>query len=62
MSLVGDVVDDDVQNVHEQKNAPLLTRGAYGIEKIRQAVSQYGVFGTIVESRYDNSHHIKYCP
>jgi len=51
ISLVDDISGDDLQNTHEQKNAPLLTRGAYRIEKIRQAVSQYGVFGTIVESR-----------
>ena len=58
--MVGDIAGLDVQDVHEQKNAPLLTRGAYRIEKIRQAVSQYGVFGTIVESRCGNSHHIEY--
>ncbi|KAI0282338.1 hypothetical protein BGY98DRAFT_113155 [Russula aff. rugulosa BPL654] len=50
-SLPSDVSGDDVHNAHEQRNAPLLTRGAYRIEKIRQAIAQYGVFGNIVESQ-----------
>ncbi|KAI0291705.1 hypothetical protein BC826DRAFT_1092279 [Russula brevipes] len=45
-----DVSSDDVHNAHEQKTAPLLTRGAYRVEKIQRAIGQYGVFGTIVES------------
>ncbi|KAI9454617.1 hypothetical protein F5148DRAFT_1229087 [Russula earlei] len=49
MSLA-DVVDD-VQNTHELLTAPLLTRGAYRIKNVQQAVAQYGAFGTIVESR-----------
>lgn len=50
-SLASDVSGDDVHNAHEQRNAPLLTRGAYRVEKIRRAIAQYGVFGNIVESR-----------
>ena len=60
MSLASDVSGDDVHNAHEQRNAPLLTRGAYRVEKIRQAIAQYGVFGSIVESRCGSSHHIKF--
>lgn len=60
MSLASDVSGDDVHNAHEQKNAPLLTRGAYRIEKIRQAIAQYGVFGNIVESRCGSSHSITF--
>ncbi len=56
MSLPGDVSGDDVHNIHEQRNAPLLTRGAYRNEKIRQAIVQYGVFGNIVESRCGSGH------
>jgi hypothetical protein len=60
MSLASDVSGDDVHNAHEQRNAPLLTRGAYRIEKIRQAIVQYGVFGNIVESRCGSSYRIRY--
>jgi len=58
MSLADGLAVDDVSTVHELKNAPLLTRGVYRIEKVQQAVVQYGAFGTIVESRCDNSHSI----
>jgi hypothetical protein len=46
---------NDLDNDHELKTAPLLTRGAYRTKKMRQAVGQYGVFGTIAESKYDDS-------
>jgi hypothetical protein len=48
-SLAGNVDGNDGN--HELKTAPLLTRGAYRTKKMRQAVGQYGVFGTITESR-----------
>ncbi len=53
--LTGDFDDLDLDNDHELKTAPLLTRGAYRTKKVRQAIGQYGVFGTITESRYDES-------
>jgi hypothetical protein len=49
-SLAGNI---DGNDDHELKTAPLLTRGAYRTKKMRQAVGQYGVLGTITESRYD---------
>ncbi len=54
-SLASHVDGIDLDNDHELKTAPLLTRGAYRTKKMRQAVGQYGVFGTITESRYDDS-------
>lgn len=49
--LVGNVSGNDLDNDHELKTAPLLTRGAYRTKIMRQVISQYGVFGTITESR-----------
>ena len=53
--VAGNVDGNELDNDHEFKTAPLLTRGAYRTKKMRQAVGQYGVFGTIAESKYDNS-------
>ncbi|KAF8264963.1 hypothetical protein EI94DRAFT_404699 [Lactarius quietus] len=50
-SLASNVDGNDLDVDHELKTAPLLTRGAYRTKKMRQAVGQYGVFGTITESR-----------
>jgi hypothetical protein len=50
-SLAGNVDGNDVDHDHELKTAPLLTRGAYRTKKMRQVVGQYGVFGTITESK-----------
>lgn len=53
-SLAGNVDGNNLDTDHELKTAPLLTRGAYRTKKMRQAIGQYGVFGTITESRYDD--------
>lgn len=53
--VAGNVDGNELDNDHEFKTAPLLTRGAYRTKKMRQAVGQYGVFGTIAESKYDDS-------
>ncbi|KAH9173436.1 hypothetical protein EDB89DRAFT_730085 [Lactarius sanguifluus] len=50
-SVAGNVDGNDLDNDHEFKTAPLLTRGAYRTKKMRQAIGQYGVFGNITESR-----------
>ena len=52
-SIGGNVDANEFDQDHELKTAPLLTRGAYRTKKMRQAVGQYGVFGTITESKYE---------
>ncbi|KAI9447790.1 hypothetical protein H4582DRAFT_25626 [Lactarius indigo] len=50
-SVASNIDGNDLDNDHEFKTAPLLTRGAYRTKKMRQAIGQYGVFGNITESR-----------